>query len=396
MKLRLNLKQTSTSVQVPPQVELHVQPKVQLKIHTIPSTSKVDLRHLISPSVTTTTNKQLVIDVLSQLIQHLEQEIKSLIGNDKKTHQFRLSSFKTALGSLKEYTGEIISGDQVLKLKLKGIGAGTAKRIDEILTTKTLSELSLSLNSGEHQNQLITDLCSVTGIGEVHARKLVEQGVTDIQDLKSKYKQGTIKLTHHMMIGLKYYDDFREPIPFREIAELGAQMKQCVASFEPQMIVEICGSHRRQKAFSGDIDVLMTHPSIVTDEDLIKCDTSFLVGVVKELKKIHFLIDDLTSQGDTKYMGVCCHPQIGKGRRIDIRFVTYDSFYPALVYFTGSMPLNKAMRTVALQKGYTLNEYGLFKLVNGEKGDRIVTHSEEQLFDLLNLVYLKPHERELI
>jgi DNA polymerase beta len=108
------------------------------------------------------------------------------------------------------------------------------------------------------------------------------------------------------------------------------------------------------------------------------------------------LIDDLTSQGDTKYMGVCIHPNAKIGRRIDIRFVTFESYYPAILYFTGSMMLNKSMRTHALKKGFTLNEYGLYHLSKGEKDGKIVVHSEQEIFDVLGLVYLKPSERDLV
>ena len=44
-------------------------------------------------------------------------------------------------------------------------------------------------------------------------------------------------------------------------------------------------------------------------------------------------------------------------RRIDIRLLPYDQYYCALLYFTGSDMFNKNMRGVALEKGFTLNEY---------------------------------------
>lgn len=95
-------------------------------------------------------------------------------------------------------------------------------------------------------------------------------------------------------------------------------------------------------------------------------------------------------------MGICLHPSIRIGRRIDIRFVTYDSYYPAILYFTGSMMLNKLMRTHALKHKYTLNEYGLYRVVSGEKEEKIVVHSEKEIFDILGLLYLSPSEREIV
>src|SRR5207302_182373 len=113
------------------------------------------------------------------------------------------------------------------------------------------------------------------------------------------------------------------------------------------------------------------------------------------LTKLGFLVASLTSQGNTKYMGVCKHPVAQIGRRIDIRFVTFDSYAPAILYFTGSKDLNKIMRSIALDKGYTLNEYGLYRFVNGQKGEKVVAQSEREIFHVLGIAYLDPVDRDL-
>lgn len=339
-----------------------------------------------------TSGKQRIIDVMSQLVDHTQQLIENSSSEERKKHQFRSSQFKKAMISLRSCPFEITSGKQATSLP--GIGKGIGDRIDEILLTGTLNELSVKANIDE-TTQLINELTSVTGIGEANAKKFIAFGVTSLDDLIQKADDGLIKLTHHMQIGIKYYHDIQLKIPFEEVAELGQIMKRCISELHSDLLIEICGSHRRKCPLSGDIDVLMTNPKIVTDDDLILSKTHYLKEAVTELKRIGFLIDDLTTQGDTKYMGVCIHPQTRIGRRIDIRFVTYDSFFPALVYFTGSMTLNKMMRTIALEKGYTLNEYGLYKLVSGDKDTRIIVSSEKQIFDLLGIMYLEPPDREI-
>jgi DNA polymerase/3'-5' exonuclease PolX len=50
---------------------------------------------------------------------------------------------------------------------------------------------------------------------------------------------------------------------------------------------------------------------------------------------------------------------------------------------------------IALQKGYTMNEYGIYKYIDGKKGDKIIIKSEKEAFDVLGIKYLEPHEREL-
>ena len=76
-------------------------------------------------------------------------------------------------------------------------------------------------------------------------------------------------------------------------------------------------------------------------------------------------------------------------RRIDIRFVPYESYHSALLYFTGSAELNKKMRQIAKTKKLKLSEYGLFK----DNGDKIPINNERVVFDILEMEYLVPRLR---
>ena len=90
----------------------------------------------------------------------------------------------------------------------------------------------------------------------------------------------------------------------------------------------------------------------------------------------------------TKYMGfskLLDNPP----RRIDIRFVPFDSYYSALLYFTGSGDFNKKMRQIAKDKGYKLSEYGLFD----KNGKQFKVSSERDIFKLLNMEFLVPRLR---
>ncbi len=335
--------------------------------------------------------KELIIQVLSQLVEHTELIINDSVGEERTKHQYRSAQFQKAIETIREFEGEITSGTQAKQLK--GIGKGIGDRIDEIIKTGTLKELKFTAPV-DAKTAVLTELTSVTGIGDANAKKFYDAGIRSVAELKQKWEAGQIKLTHHMQVGLKYYEEFQLKIPFKEIAELGQTLKTCVAAISPDLVVEICGSHRRKKEFSGDLDVLITHTQIKTEDDIMQSKEFYLKKIVAQLREAKFIIDDLTSQGNSKYMGVCTHPEVKKGRRIDIRFVHYEAFFPALLYFTGSMTLNKLMRSVAIDKGYTLNEYGLYQGTPENKGDKVLTLSEKAIFDHLGIMYLEPTERE--
>ena len=50
------------------------------------------------------------------------------------------------------------------------------------------------------------------------------------------------------------------------------------------------------------------------------------------------------------------------------------------------------MRTVAVQLGYLLNEYGLYKLIDNKK-KKIKVESEKDIFDKLGLEWLPSEKR---
>jgi DNA polymerase/3'-5' exonuclease PolX len=348
----------------------------------------LDLRTLIPAAKSQTgKNNDIILTCLEKLIDGLTANPPE-DSSAAKSHRMRLMTFRTAVNAIKDYPDVILSGAQA-KDAIPGIGKGIADRIDECLSTGTLKELKLFTDK---ETALYEELCTVTGIGIVRAKGLVTNyGVKSVADLKEKYKTGEIKiepngLTHHIIIGLEYYDDIQERFPRAEADKLIIILEKHIKAVDPTLVVNFCGSYRRGKPTCGDLDVILSGGKI--DEPLMK--------VIEHLHTVDFLVGDLTQKGTTKYMGVCKRTKKGKGRRIDIRYIPTVSLGAALLYFTGSGEFNKLMRNVANQRGYTLNEYGLYRLKDQQKnkGDLIPAETEEAIFQCLNLLYLRPTERD--
>jgi DNA polymerase beta len=297
---------------------------------------------------------------------------------DKK---WGLRALSIAINSLKKYDGEIKSGDQ-LKNDIKGIGEKISKRIDEIIETGTLTELE-----DIPEDNSLNNLLLITGVGLVRANKWISMGIKTVDDVNKAIKEKKIKSTHHIDVGLKYYEDFQKRIPKDEIDKMYIFLKHIIQKIDSNLIFEICGSYRRGLLDSGDIDILISHPKF--NENI--SEEKFLDKIVKNLKKANFIIDHLTAKGDTKFMGVCKLEGGLIGRRIDIRMVDYKSFYTSLLYFTGSKDFNVNLRNIALAHNYTLNEYGLTNL-----SSKISTslNSEEEIFEIFKIPYVKPEDRK--
>jgi DNA polymerase/3'-5' exonuclease PolX len=342
-----------------------------------------------------TNHNILITQCLDRLVDQIDQFIVTIDDPKKKQQQqFRARQINNASKVLKNLDRPVLNGTDAQKIK--GIGKGIGNRIDEILKTGKLSEMADYQSS---ETAKIAELITVTGIGDVTARKLIEKfDVQGIDDLIEKWKNGTIRqaknqLTHHMVLGLKYYEDLKHRIPREEIVKTEKKIKKICKKIDSGLLIEICGSYRRNLPTSGDIDILITHPDMTPEEG-----NKVLISLVNKLNEKKFLIDSLTDKGKTKYMGFCRINTLA--RRIDIRFIDFDSYAPAVLYFTGSKIFNTFFRARAIELGYTLNEYGLYHIASGskskkEKGEQIECYSEQDLFKVLRVKYLSPEERNL-
>jgi len=334
----------------------------------------------------------------NQKIANVLMQLADKYNYDKdKNLRFKAKALLNASVKISACADDLHSGAEAVSKA--GVSERIGTKVQEILDTGTLSELGIAIvgvaENGEAQVVLpedpetvaIKELCSVTGVGPRHAKDFFKQGISTVEQLRKAYQDGQVKLTHHMEVGLKWYDDLLERMPRCEVEALEEVLQKEIKKMNPNLTLVICGSYARGLQTCGDVDVLITNPS-KRHEDLSKYD--YLKTFVKNLTDIGFLIDHLTTSGQRKYMGVCQLNANSKGRRIDIRCVNYISFYPALIYFVGSKQFNIAIRKKALEKGYSLNEYFFTKL---DTKENIAVHSEEELFKILDMEYVPPTER---
>lgn len=347
-------------------------------------------------------NKKLIKE-FERLVSFIQHELDESISNQDKSLQnkqtFRLKQFKNVLLILKKYPKEITLNNLAELKEYPGIGEGTIKRILEILDKGKLSELGEFKDEKKEKKKAIEDLLKVIGIGRSHAIELIDQGVKNVEDLKKKVKQGKIQVNDKIILGLKYYGIFEEHIPRDEMDKINKflmkKIKQFNEAYETndknKFILQVCGSYRRLKPYSNDIDVLIS--KLGTKENDKNEYLPEFINLLRKPSKTNnekpFLVDDMTDKNyNTKYMGFCKYKD-KPIRRIDIRFLPYESYPSALLYFTGSGDFNKKMRQLAKAQGYLLSEYGLF-----DKNGKIVpAKTEKDIFDKLGMTYVPPEER---
>jgi DNA polymerase beta len=345
---------------------------------------------------------QTIIDEFTRLISFIREETDSYQQKKDKANiqknNFRLKNLNIALSILKKVPFEITLENYKDLSEFDGIGKGTLDRVVEILQNGKLEELGDFVDMKKDKKDVITNLEEVVGIGRANALELYKQGITSVEDLKEKVKKGFI-VNDKIKLGLKYYGKYELNIPRSEMDMYNKLFQKLIKKINKKLnldedhmyVVELCGSYRREKTQSNDIDVLISKVGTSSPVSL-----NHLERIVNKLKKPlksndmkPLLVDHMTDKKiKTKYMGFS-KLRDKPIRRIDIRFVPYDSYYSALLYFTGSGDFNKKMRMIAKEKGYKLSEYGLFN----EDGDMIHVTSERDIFHKLKMEYLPPRLR---
>ena len=315
-----------------------------------------------------------------------------------KENYYKLIVIKKIIDIIAKYSKPILSGSQLESIK--GIGPKTIKRIDEIINTGKLSEI----NDVKHQINAVKELSEIYGIGPVKASEFYEKyGITTIKQLIEADEQGKINLTNQMKLGIKYVDTLCEKIPRILIARLDIFVHDELMKIDTNFISVMCGSYRRHKDFSSDIDILITNKLLKS-----KDDTGIYLKQVLNVLSKYIIVDSLTTSFNTHFQGFATFKLIHgipinydksifdiqtNVTRLDIIVVPIQYFYYALLHFTGSREFNQKLRLHAKSLGYKLSEYGLEYINKKNKKINIPITSEQDIFNVLLLKYVPPEKR---
>jgi DNA polymerase beta len=332
-------------------------------------------------------NKTIYKIIMNELIILWLQKIADDYNLNESKTAFQINAIYKAIESIKQHDSKITNKKEAKKIK--GIGPSIAQKIKIILDTGEypLEFVNKKVNTIQVESP-IENLKKITGLGPAKAKKLVEKGILNIDMLRDAIDKKTIKVTDHIIIGTKYYNDFNERIPRDEVDKFNLYFNKVFNKIN--LIYQICGSYRRGKETCGDMDILVSSPELNTDESIQ--ETNIMSIIIKALKDSKILVEDgtLTPDAIKKFMGTCRLPIKGAlARRLDIRIIKFDSYPTALMYFTGSKENNLRLRNKAIEMEMMLNEYGLFT----KNKERIPISSEEDIFEVLKEEYLDPTKR---
>lgn len=288
---------------------------------------------------------------------------------------FRIRAYRRGAEAVRNVTVDIAGlADEEIE-NLPGIGKDLHMKIGEILETGDC-EMHASLLSKLGQGVL--DMLRIRGVGPKKVKLFYDQlEIRNLEQLRSAAESGALatlpgmgaKSEASILEALNMASYSKERIPYDKALEVAEAYINYMEKCDGLDQINYAGSLRRKKETIGDVDLL------VCGKDSEKMSSHFVnyPGVVKVL-----------GNGETKSSVL-----LDGNVQVDLRVVPEESYGAALLYFTGSKHFNIRMRTMALQQGLKLNEYGMYR---GE--EKIAGETEQSMFDAVGMDFVEPDGRE--
>jgi DNA polymerase (family X) len=295
----------------------------------------------------------------------------------KGENAFKVRAYRTAAETIAPWPQAVARLDDQGLRAIPGIGKDLAARVKELATTGT------SLYHQELVAQFpptILDLLRLQGVGpKTVALLYATLNIRSVDELAAAARDGRLRSLKGM--GAKKEAQILKAIEERskdegrhlltDTAATAADLVGYLQPLAPDVEFIPVGSLRRGCETCGDIDIL----AVGGDARLM------------EIFSTHPRVERVLGHGDTK-----ASVRLTGGYQADLRLVPRESRGAAMQYFTGSKSHNIAVRDRAIQHGFKLNEYGLFRATDES---RIAGETEDGIYEALGMSWVAPELREL-
>lgn len=325
---------------------------------------------------------------------------------------FKPMAYRRAARAIETLSEDIEEIAKEEKLEdIPGVGKSIAEKIIEFLKTgkiKAYEQLKKQVKLN------IEELNAVPGLGPKKIKILYKKlGIKNLRDLEKAIKAKKLQklagfgeeTEKNLLRGIRLVKSRPKRFLYAHALPIASQLKENFSRFDFVDKIEAAGSFRRGKETVGDIDILIISRQ---PEKVAKAFVS-----LPDVKTI-------LAEGATK-----CSVRLANGLQVDLRILEEKEWGSALNYFIGSKQHNIELRKFALKKGYTLSEYGLFRIKSregrgreigekntGGKGTKeetrdgeiegretegkewVAGRTEEEIYDRLGLQFIPPELRE--
>jgi DNA polymerase (family 10) len=307
---------------------------------------------------------------------------------------FKIRAYENGARAVEGMAGDLAQTAAEGRLtEVPGIGEALAKKIEEMARTGRL-ELLERLRAKHPPGVL--ELLQVPDLGPKKVAALhAALGIGSVAELEAACAAGRVRDVKGF--GAKTEAKILEGIGRRRVRtaehrvllvdarEAGEAVVAHLRGASGALAVELAGSVRRGRETVGDVDVVTASREPETLSTRLRA---------------YPLVAETLAQGGTKTT-----VRLASGLQVDLRVVPPEDFATLLHHLTGSKAHHVKLRGIARELGYTLSEWGLYRLPR--KGSReeeaaappdpaskVPINSEAALYRALGMQHVPPELRE--
>jgi DNA polymerase (family 10) len=294
----------------------------------------------------------------------------------KAENPFKIRAYRNASETVAHAPSPVAAMSDADRRALPGIGKDIAAKIGELAATGSIAYYQELL---QEFPPTILDMLHLQGVGPKTVALLYrELGLRTLDDLQSAARDGRLRAIKGMGAKkeaqiLKALEDRARVAGRRLMAEAydtASALVSALREHAPEAWIGLVGSIRRGCETCGDIDILAAGAP----------------ASIMEVFTGYRLVERVLAHGGTKSSVL-----LWGGFQADLRLVPRESLGAAMQYFTGSKNHNIALRDRAIQRGYKLNEYGLYRVTDESV---VAGATEEGIYEALGLAFVPPELRE--
>jgi DNA polymerase (family 10) len=294
----------------------------------------------------------------------------------KGENAFKIRAYRGAAETIGDYPDAVAKLDAVQLRELPGIGKDLAAKIRELVDT---GDCAYHRELLQEFPPTILEMLRLQGIGPKTVALIYGTlGIASVDALAVAAREGRLRSIKGMgpkketlilkAIEERQKDTGRALLP--RAAALSEELLHYLRARVPGTEFIAVGSLRRGCETCGDLDIL----AVGAHADVMDVFVQY-PGVERVL-----------ARGDSK-----SSIRLAGGLQADLRMVPLESRGAAMQYFTGSKMHNIALRDLAIQRNFKLNEYGLFTI---ETDARVAGETEASIYEALGLSLIDPALRE--
>jgi len=371
-------------------------------------------------------------DSLNETFISLLKQIKlaRLLTND----EIGVRAYSTSIASLAAYPYKVITPREIMALP--GCDAKIANIFVEWVNTGKIQ--AVEDIEADEDLRVLRLFYEIWGVGATTARDFYyDRGWRDLDDI---VEFGWSTLSRVQQIGVKYYDEFLDPIPRAEVAQIADVIhRHAVKVRDDKVQSMIVGGYRRGKEACGDVDMIVSHPD---ESQTLNIVNDIVASLEEEGWITHTLLLSLTSTNrgqqtlafrtgggghgfdtldkalvvwqdphwPTQEADLAANPKAKNPnihRRVDIIISTWRTVGCAVAGWSGGTTFQRDLRRYAKNvKGWKFDSSGVRDRGNGEVVDlegfykkgvggraKTMEEAERRVFEGMGLVFREPWER---